>query len=174
MICEEEMSQQIEKVRKRDGRLESFQPSKIANAIALAFKAVGEKDGEVAEKLAAQVVKILEDKFKGSIPSVEDIQDVVEEVLMKSGYTKVAKAYILYRHRRSEVREAKKLLGVQDDLKLSVNAIRVLRRRYLLRNERGEIIETPSQMFRRVAHHVALADKFYGEDPSIAEESFFE
>ncbi|RLE51656.1 MAG: ribonucleotide-diphosphate reductase subunit alpha [Candidatus Methanomethylicota archaeon] len=168
------MSQQIEKVRKRDGRLESFQPSKIANAIALAFKAVGEKDGEVAEKLAAQVVKILEDKFKGSIPSVEDIQDVVEEVLMKSGYTKVAKAYILYRHRRSEVREAKKLLGVQDDLKLSVNAIRVLRRRYLLRNERGEIIETPSQMFRRVAHHVALADKFYGEDPSIAEESFFE
>jgi len=79
------MSQQIEKVRKRDGKLENFQPSKIANAITLAFKAVGEKNGEVAKKLATQVVEILEGKFKDSIPSVEDIQDVVEEVLMKSG-----------------------------------------------------------------------------------------
>lgn len=164
----------ISKVRKRDGRLEEFRPSKIANAISLAFKAVGEGNGGEARGLAEQVVKILEERFAGAVPSVEDVQDVVEEVLMRSGHVKVAKAYILYRQRRAEVRKAKEILGVVDDLKLSVNAIRVLRRRYLQKDEYGNVLETPSQMLRRVAHHVALADKLYGEDHNEAEEAFFD
>ena len=162
----------IEKVRKRDGRIVDFDPIRIRNAIYKAIMAVGEEDGELAEKLANEVVKILEDRFVGKIPSVEEIQDVVEEVLVKNGLYRVAKAYILYRQMRTEVREAKKLLGVWDELKLTVNAIEVLRRRYLMRDEKRRIVETPMQMFKRVAHCVALADKIYGEDTAKSEAQF--
>lgn len=59
-------------------------------------------------------------------------------------------------------------------MKLSKNALEVLKRRYLRRNEKGEVIETPKEMFRRVAHHVAKADTIYGEkDISETEEKFY-
>ena len=70
----------------------------------------------------------------------------------------VAKAYILYRQKRSEIREAKQYLGVADDLKLSVNAIEVLKKRYLRRDESGLVAETPGEMFARVAAHVSQAE----------------
>ncbi len=149
----------IKKIIKRDGTTQDFDKTKIKNAILKAFIATGEKDGSVAEKLADEVVKILEERIKG-IPHVEDVQDIVEEVLIKHGYAKVAKAYILYRKEREKIREAKKFLGVhKDELKLTVNAIEVLRRRYLLRDEKGNIIETPLQMFKRVARAIASIEK---------------
>lgn len=154
-------SSQITHVRKRDGRIVPFDKGKITNAIHKAFVAVGVEDGEVAEKLSSQVVKILEEKFVGEVPGVEDIQDIVEDVLIRNRYSNVAKAYILYRNMRTRIRETKSILGVKDDLKLSLNAVRVLERRYLIKNIHGEVVETPSQMFRRVAKAVALADKFY-------------
>jgi ribonucleoside-diphosphate reductase alpha chain len=67
----------------------------------------------------------------------------------------VAKAYILYRERRSEIRDAKKFFGVYDELKLTVNAIEVLNKRYLMKDEAGNIIETPDQMFGRVAKAIS-------------------
>ena len=66
-------------------------------------------------------------------------------------FVEVAKAYILYRERRRIIRDEKASIGVKDDLKLSINAIKVLEARYLLKDEEGKIIETPRQMFRRVA-----------------------
>jgi ribonucleoside-diphosphate reductase alpha chain len=164
----------IEKIRKRDGRVVPFEAEKISNAIHKAFLATDTRDGEIARQLTAQVIEILEKKFAGKIPGVEEIQDTVEEVLIKNGYADVARAYILYRQQRAELRAAKALLGVTDDLKLSINAIRVLQRRYLLRDEQGNIIETPSQLFRRVARAVASADRLHGAaDLADTEEKFY-
>jgi ribonucleoside-diphosphate reductase alpha chain len=164
----------LEKIRKRDGRVVPFEAEKISNAIHKAFLATDTRDGEIARQLTAQVIEILEKKFAGKIPGVEEIQDTVEEVLIKNGYADVARAYILYRQQRAELRAAKALLGVTDDLKLSINAIRVLQRRYLLRDEQGNIIETPSQLFRRVARAVASADRLHGAaDLADTEEKFY-
>jgi ribonucleoside-diphosphate reductase alpha chain len=163
----------MEKIKKRDGRIVAFDPQKITIAIHKAMLAVKEKDGERAKDLSDEVVAVLEERFKGKVPGVEDIQDLVEEVLMREGYSKVAKAYILYRQKRTEIREAKKLLGVLDDLKLGVNAIRVLERRYLLKDEEGRIIETPSGMLRRVAKALAAVDERYGGDVGKTEEEFY-
>ncbi|MEM1901442.1 MAG: adenosylcobalamin-dependent ribonucleoside-diphosphate reductase [Candidatus Nezhaarchaeales archaeon] len=164
----------IEKVRKRDGRLEDFNPQKITNAIYKALRETGEGDYDLAKKLSSEVVALLYQKFPGKIPSVEEIQDVVEEVLIRHGLVNTAKAYILYRRWRTNIRETKRLLGVEDDLKLTINAVRVLARRYLLRNEQGAIIETPGQMFNRVAKAIARADSFYGLNPEKSEKLFFQ
>ncbi|MCX8170861.1 MAG: ATP cone domain-containing protein, partial [Candidatus Bathyarchaeota archaeon] len=157
----------ISLIRKRDGRIVEFDPNKITNAIHKAIQAVKGGDGDLAANLSAQVVAVLEERFRDKIPSVEDVQDVVEQVLIKNGYDAVAKAYILYRHQRAELREKKRLLGVTDDLKLSLNAIAVLERRYLLKDESGRVIETPSQMFRRVARAVAKVDALYNKSADI-------
>ena len=146
-------------IRKRDGRLVPFDPDKIVLAIEKAMAATGRPDHDLAVRLGADVVARVRAKHGTSIPGVEDVQDAVERVLVENGLAEVAKAYILYRQRRAEVREAKALIGVRDELKLSVNAVQVLERRYLARDEEGRIIETPAQMFRRVARAVSKADR---------------
>jgi len=165
----------IQEIRKRDGRIVKFEADKITNAIAKAFIAVNREDGEEAEKLSNQVVAILEERFEGKIPHVENVQDIVEETLIRNGYADVAKAYILYRRKRTEIREAKKFFGVADDLKLSVNAASVLERRYLQKDIEGKVIETPRQMFERVAKTVAAADLLYNKaaDVESVEEEFY-
>jgi len=157
----------VSHIRKRDGRIVAFDPSKITDAIDKAILAVKMGDGELAGKLSAQVVAIVEENFKDRIPSVEDVQNIVEKTLIRNGYDEAAKAYILYRQKRSEIRERKELLGVVDDLKLSLNAISVLERRYLQKDENGRVIETPSQMFRRVAKHIAAPDLLYDKSIDI-------
>jgi ribonucleoside-diphosphate reductase alpha chain len=143
------------KIRKRDGRIVEFDRSKISNAVFKAFIATKSKDGKVAGDIAEQVVKIIEKRIKG-IPGVEDVQDIVEEVLVKNGYTGVARAYIQYREKRAQIRKAKELLGVRDELKLPINSVRVLKRRYLLKDDLGNAIETPLELFRRIAKAIAL------------------
>ena len=141
------MQRKVSKIRKRDDRIVDFDHRKIATAISKAMAAVNYEDGKLARKLSNDVVKLIDERFQGRIPSVENVQDLVEEVLIKDGYAEVAKAYILYRQRRTEIREFKKFFDVVDDLKLGVNAIKVLKTRYLLRDEEGNVTETPSQMF---------------------------
>lgn len=94
-------------VRKRDGRIVPFDRNKIADAIFKAAKAVGGSDRSRALQLASEVTLILyRNYFKnGSIPHVEEIQDIVEKVLIERGHAKVAKAYILYREKRRQARE---------------------------------------------------------------------
>jgi len=163
----------VTKVRKRDGRIEPFEITKIATAVHKALDATKTKDGNTTQSLAEEVTAILNKRFENVIPSVENIQDIVEETLMRRHLTKAAKAYILYRQQRAQVREAKRIIGVPDELKLGVNAVAVLERRYLLKNEEGKVIETPSQLFRRVAKAIAQADKIYGDDPKKSEEIFY-
>ena len=153
----------IQKVRKRDGRIVPFDKNKIVEAIWKAAKSVGGKDRQRAIELADMVTKILEKKFAGKTPGVEDIQDIVEKVLIEEGHAKTAKSYILYRQKRAYVREAKALLGVKDELKLSLNAIKVLASRYLRKDESGRIIESTAELFRRVAHTIAAVDKNYSK-----------
>ena len=155
----------ISKVIKRDGRVVPFDKDRIENAIWKALSSVGVGTREMAAKLANEVVEILEEEFgEEKIPHVEEIQDIVEKVLVNNGLYEVAKAYILYRQQRSEIREIKKIFGVVDDMKLSVNAIKVLKNRYLLKDEQGNIVETPKQMLLRVARYVGLVDIFYYDE----------
>jgi len=152
----------LPQVRKRDGSLEHFQPEKITSAIQKALESAKGRDGKHAKKLADQVVASLEKHFSAKvIPSVEDVQDVVEEILLKNKLADVAKHFILYRQQHKEVREFKTFLGVRDELKLTPNAIKVLAKRYLLRNDEGNIVETPARLFRRVAKAVASVERTY-------------
>ena len=170
------MPRKVSKIRKRDDRIVDFDQGKIATAISKAIVAVNYEDGKLAQKLSNEVVKLINKRFEGRIPSVENVQDIVEEVLIRDEYAEVAKAYILYRQRRMEIREFKKFFDVVDDLKLGVNAIKVLKTRYLLRDEEGNVTETPSQMFRRVAKAVAKADLLYDKEADVkkTEEEFYQ
>jgi len=161
----------IEEVIKRDGKIAKFERERIENAIRKALRAVG-KDEEEAVELAEKVIERLQKKEEKRV-NVEEIQDVVEEVLMESGFPDVARVYILYREKRRALRESKRILGVEDDLKLSLNAVRVLQRRYLLRDEEGRIVETPRQMLERVARTIAEVEREYGGSKDEMEEKFF-
>jgi len=155
---------EIKKIQKRDGRIVDFDANKITEAIWKASQAVGIKDRAVAVKLSEQVVEKLTKQLKpDEIPSVERIQDLVEKTLIENGQASMAKAYILYRQKRSEIRRMKLLLGVVDELKLPLNAILVLERRYLRKDEEGRVIETTAQMFRRIARALAEVEKQYGK-----------
>jgi len=149
------------KVKKRDGSIVRFDQSKIQNAVQrAAVEVLGEKRKaqSIARRVTKGVVERLSQQYKGKVPHIENIQDTVESVLMSEGYNHIAKSYILYRENRSQLRFTKSALGLKDDLKLPVNTVEVLKRRYLLKDENQNIVETPSELFRRVASHVAKAE----------------
>ena len=107
----------IEQIIKRDGRTAPFDLDKIANAIFGAAQSVGGQDYEMAHELAEQVEKELEKTVSEKIPTVEQIQDTVETVLIESGHARTAKEYILYRNERTRVREMNtRLMKVYEDL----------------------------------------------------------
>jgi len=98
----------IQQVRKRDGRIVPFDRVKIADAIFKAAQSVGGQDRYLAQDLSEAVTMYLEREFQQKTPSVEEIQDIVEKVLIKTGHAKTAKAYILYRERRTRIRRVRK------------------------------------------------------------------
>lgn len=100
----------IKNVRKRDGRLVEFEVDKIAGALYKAFGACYDKvDLKKVYAIAHDVEKRLEDN-ESTFPTVEFVQDTVEEILIEEGYVRVAKAYILYRDKRSRSRDMKSIL----------------------------------------------------------------
>jgi len=107
-----------EQIRKRDGRLVDYNEAKIAKAIERAFRAVNSAKGEAeAARLAEKVTREIDRDENISMPTVEYVQDKVEQVLIDGGYAKTAKAYILYRAERSRVREAKtRLMSILQDI----------------------------------------------------------
>jgi anaerobic ribonucleoside-triphosphate reductase len=106
----------IEHIRKREGHVAPFHPEKITEAVFKAVRASGEGDRSIAERVSAQVVSILGITCRdGRIPTVEEVQDLVEQMLVEGGYTGVAKAYILYREQHAKLRESRRLLdGARD------------------------------------------------------------
>lgn len=108
----------IDSVTKRDGTLAPFDSNKIYNAI----KKAGESTGEFGESeswlLTSQVLKVLKHKFSESLPTIEHIQDIVEQVLISANYFATAKAYILYRDQRNRARTDRKVMV---DVESSIN-----------------------------------------------------
>jgi len=93
-------------VRKRDGKLAEFDNTRIENAIGKAARAVGEGNQEMAVGVSHLVMGELFDRFgDDGCPTVEEIQDIVEETIIRAGYARTAKAYILYRQKQIELRE---------------------------------------------------------------------
>jgi ribonucleoside-triphosphate reductase (formate) len=93
-------------IKKRDGREVDFDALKIKRAIEKAIISVNGDKSQV-NAVSKEVIKITNERFKKDVPSVEDIQDIVEEVLIKNNQAEVAKAYILYRTERSRIRDQK-------------------------------------------------------------------
>ncbi len=107
----------ITKIRKRDGREAPFNIEKISNAIFKATRAAGKEDYTAALTLAEKVVERLEENPDKKVPGVEEIQDIVEKVLIESGYAATAKQYILYRAERTKIREMDtRLMKVYEEL----------------------------------------------------------
>lgn len=115
-VAEEKIG--IENVTKRDGTLAPFDSSKIYNAIKKAGTTTKEFGEEESWLLTAQVLKVLKHKFAEILPSIEQIQDVVEQVLISANYFVTAKAYILYRDQRQRARQDHKIMV---DVESSVN-----------------------------------------------------
>ena len=101
------MPSKITKVKKRSGEIKDFDQKKIEKAVFRAITATNQGDGEKSKEITSKVVSFLTRRFKkDEIPTVEQIQDIVEEVLILEGLVETAKAYILYREQRRRIREA--------------------------------------------------------------------
>jgi len=94
-------------IKKRSGFLVDFDKNKIVEAVWKAAQAIGGKDHKLAKQIGEEVVHQMSRKFPGGTPTVENVQDTVEDVLIKSGHAKTAKAYILYRAQHKRMRESK-------------------------------------------------------------------
>ena len=107
----------ITKIKKRDGREVPFNSEKIVNAIFKAATSIGGKDYNKAVELAEKVIEEVENKYSKGVPTVEQVQDIVEKVLINCGHAKTAKKYILYRAERSRAREMNtRLMKIFEDL----------------------------------------------------------
>ena len=105
----------VERIRKRDGRIVTHDPERITTAIYKAGMASGGISRSEAGELGREVQARLEEKFnEHSIPSVEDVQDLVERILIEKGKTKIAKGYILYRKQHADIRDIRSLLRSQE------------------------------------------------------------
>ena len=115
---------------KRDGRTTEFHVEKIASAIEKAFQACAAmQDRSTADMIAAKVAKKLDEGAIEGTPTVEGVQDLVEETLIESGFVQTAKAYILYRAERNRVRDVNsRLIQTLKDITFSKAADSDLKR----------------------------------------------
>ncbi len=146
----------ITKIKKRDGRIVDFSKEKIAAAIFKAASSVGGEDYETAENLTERVVSYIYKNNKSEIPDVEDIQDAVEKVLIETGHARTAKAYILYRSKRTRMRETKsELMDVVKDILVETS------------RENANVGNSPSAKMLQIA---SAASKYYYLNNIIPEE----
>jgi len=164
----------VKKILKRNGAVVDFDQKKIGEAIWKSAKAVGGKNREMADQIANQVAAVVEVFFKdeSNMPTVEQVQDLVEKILIEGGHAKTAKAYILYREQHKQIRSEKEkvLDGLDSKLPLSINSLKVLAGRYLQRDDEGKIIENPEGMFTRVATALANVESNYGKNEEAVNE----
>ena len=174
------MAVSIDKIRKRDGTEVPFDPRKIHRAV---FRAALEvlqdeaKSAAVADRALPGVLAKAIALTNERPVAVEDVQDIVERVLMEIGEAAIARAYIVYREEHKKARLTKVFLGVKDDLKLPLNTLLVLRSRYLLKDDKQTIVETPRELFARVAKAVGAAEDAFKPGGKVSraetEEAFF-
>lgn len=172
------MARLPKKIRKRDNSLVDFDKQKIERAIfraALEALADEKKAAHTADVSTEKVLERVTGVFKDKTPSVEEIQDIVEEVLMKEGLSSVARSYILYREEHQDIRQVKVIYGVRDDLKLPLNTLFVLKKRYLLKDDEKNIVETPRELFHRIAGSVSEGEANFKSkrNKNEVEEKFF-
>ncbi len=165
----------IIQIRKKEGSLVPFEAPKLEKSLENALISARHKNPKIAKKLAGMVINILEKHIpKGIVSTVKDVQDVIIEVLQKNKLPQIAKAYVEHRKIHKEAVGFRTVYGVRDDLGMSTNAIIVLAKRYLLKNDQGVIIETPARLFRRVAKALASVEAVYGKSVRKAEEEFYD
>ncbi|MEX1997721.1 MAG: adenosylcobalamin-dependent ribonucleoside-diphosphate reductase [Candidatus Andersenbacteria bacterium] len=172
----------LTEIRKRDGNVVAFSPLKITRAVISAFASTGEGSPEIAQRLTQRVVdqlNALAARKPGFVPEVEQVQDLVEVALIEEGLAKTVKAYILYREEHRQVRDAQRqiLNGRTTKLPFSLNALQVVAKRYLQQDDDGNPLETPEEMFARVAAHLANVERRYGksgEEIDEWQEKFYE
>lgn len=136
-------------IRKRDGRVVPFDSEKITDAIFKAAKAVGGSDRGIAENLTGQVIESLLEKVQNGVtPTVEEVQDEVEVALIENGHARTAKAYILYRDRRTRIREGKsELMDVVKDILVETS------------RENANVSNSPSAKMLQIA--MAASKQYY-------------
>ncbi len=135
-------------IRKRDGRIMEFKREKIVSAVFKAAKAVGGEDRQLAEELGEIVVQYLYKRLGPGIPTVEEVQDAVEKVLIETGHAKTAKAYILYRDRRTRLRDSKsELMDIVQDILVETS------------RENANVSNSPSAKMLQIAS--AASKKYY-------------
>ncbi|OGY18216.1 MAG: ribonucleoside-diphosphate reductase, adenosylcobalamin-dependent [Candidatus Chisholmbacteria bacterium RIFCSPLOWO2_01_FULL_50_28] len=146
-------------VRKRSGEPEDFDPAKITRSIVMAQSNVGVTDAETAKRIAKMAVSDLSDRLASErVIGTDEIGDTVERILIDESLYVIARAYIIARERRRQERKAEKQLGVVDDVGLPYNSVVVIRNKYLRKDDNGHPVETPKQMFLRVAQALARAE----------------
>jgi ribonucleoside-triphosphate reductase len=144
----EKKDHKLQFVKKRDGTVVSFEKKKIADAIFKAIKSVGGEDRLLADELAESVTLCLNKNHAGTVPDIETIQDLVERVLIEMGQAETAKAYILYREKRAQLRRAMEQVHtgtnekvVWDRKKVISAIVAELRLPYLLAEKVADIVE---------------------------------
>jgi ribonucleoside-diphosphate reductase alpha chain len=148
------------KVVKLSGVTEEFQPMKVSESIWLAARKVGGKDKKRSVYLGKQVITILDERYpNGEAIKTTEIGELVEKVLIENGHAKTAQEFIRYRENKKNFRKDKESLGIKDDIGLSYNTLYILKQRYLKRNEKGEIVETPKRMIERIAKALSSVEK---------------
>jgi uridine kinase len=169
------MSTTLTHVIKRTGAVVPFTPERITNAIYRAAVAVGGRDRATAEGLTQQVIEILEETTPpGKFPTVEEIQDVVEKVLIENGHAKVAKAYILYREERARQRREKAGRGYRETSNIPWRKIyEVLR--WSVDHDLYSVERLNARIARGdFAHIVQESDRCYEEDIHTAAQLIIE
>ena len=173
-MSDTEIKAAIRNVKKRSGTITEFNKAKISNAIYKAMEVCRVPDRKMADRLASKVVNRMsrEGYSETAVPDVENIQDMVELVLLENKHSEVAKAYILYRQDRRRIRDEKmRILDAKTldpvSRRFETSCLRVLASRYLFRDSKSRIVETPTRLFERVAVQVGLGDILY--DPTLFE-----
>ncbi|MEM3364631.1 MAG: adenosylcobalamin-dependent ribonucleoside-diphosphate reductase [Candidatus Micrarchaeia archaeon] len=151
---------------KRDGRKVPFEINRMKNSIKKAMIAENSYKADMLEKVVADALKSINMVFKDKTPTVEEVQDIIEVALMKNNLFRVAKSYIIYRNEKTKLREEKKKILNKTELdevdkRFSINALRLLAARYLIKDDKDMPVETPKQMFQRVALAMSLPEIFY-------------
>ena len=159
----------VKEVLKLSRIKQKFDSIKISESIWKAAQKVGGRDkqslaAEGGKKLSfmlgGEVLEILQEKYpNGDVIKTLEIGEIVEKVLIEHGHSSTAKEFIRFRENKKHLRADKESLGIRDDIGLSYNVLYILKERYLKRNEKGEILETPRGMLARVAKFLAGAEK---------------